>query len=186
MAKTHWKTWTNPDYLGAYSLTPGQDKVLTIKDVRHEEVTGPDGKKEKCIVLHFKENEKPMICNKTNAKTITKIYGSAFIEDWAGKKIQITATKVKAFGEMVEALRVVAKANPTPPPTLDKVEKCTDCGKDIKPYGKMTAAQVGVYTNRKYGKTVCTDCAAKLKALEEEPDASNKNLTNEILGGNNE
>ena len=34
-------------------------------------VTGPDGKKEECTVVHFAEKEiKPLILNTTNAKTI--------------------------------------------------------------------------------------------------------------------
>ena len=75
MAKTHWKKLNNPDYLGAYALTPGQDLIATIKTVGKEIVTGPDGKKEECMVVHFMEsNIKPLILNATNAKTIQKIY----------------------------------------------------------------------------------------------------------------
>jgi hypothetical protein len=47
-----------------------------------------------------------MIINKTNAKIITKILDTPFIEHWVGKSIIIYAAKVRAFGEMVEALRV--------------------------------------------------------------------------------
>ena len=48
-----------------------------------------------------------MIMNKTNCKIIEKIYGTPYIEDWIGKKIQIYVQKgVKAFGEIVDALRI--------------------------------------------------------------------------------
>ena len=183
MTQTHWKKYVNTDYLGAYSLVPGEDMVLTIKEVLHENVVGPDGKKEKCIVIHWKENQKPFICNRTNAKTITSIYDTPYIEDWSGKRIQLTATKVNAFGEKVEALRVVAKANPTVAPSLAKIENCETCGNPIQAFKNMTAQQVGVYTNRKYGKTVCVTCAEKLKALEDQPETKNEDLTNQILGG---
>ena len=53
---THWKKLMNPDYLGAYALEPGQDLIATIKSVGNEEVTGTDGKKEICSVIHFVEN----------------------------------------------------------------------------------------------------------------------------------
>ena len=45
MSETHWKSLTNPDYLGGYSLEPGKDIVLTIKQVRKETVTGVGGKR---------------------------------------------------------------------------------------------------------------------------------------------
>lgn len=47
-----------------------------------------------------------MIMNSTNLKQIAKLFGSPYIEDWAGKSIQLYTTPVKAFGEVVEALRV--------------------------------------------------------------------------------
>ena len=82
MSKTHWKKLNNPDYLGAYALEPGQELVATIKVVRKEMVTGPDGKKEECTVVHFAEKEiKPLILNTTNAKTIQKIYKTPYIEE---------------------------------------------------------------------------------------------------------
>jgi hypothetical protein len=58
------------------------------------------------MVVHFQEKQKPMILNRTNAKTISKVYGTPLIEDWAGKKIRIYAELVDAFGEQVEALRI--------------------------------------------------------------------------------
>jgi len=104
--KTHYKKLFNPDYLGAYSLDPGQELVLTIKKVESRKVKNADGREDDCMVAEFKENAKPMILNKTNAKTIAKVMQSPFIEDWTGKQIQVYADKVKAFGDVVEALRV--------------------------------------------------------------------------------
>jgi len=104
---THWKKLTHPDYLGAYALEPGQDMVLTIKSCAIEIVNGADGKKQECMVIHFMESGvKPMICNKTNAKTITKIHKTPYIEQWSGKQIQLYASAVSAFGTQTEALRI--------------------------------------------------------------------------------
>lgn len=106
-AKTHWKRLHNPDYLGAYALDEGKDLIATIDFVKNEMVTGPDGKKEEKMVAHFQEKSvKPMIINATNAKIIQKLFGSPYIEDWAGQAIQIYSTEVKAFGDVVDALRV--------------------------------------------------------------------------------
>lgn len=153
---THWKKLTNPNYLGAYSIENGQDLILTIDYVREEKVTGTDGKKDDCVVCHFKEREaKPMILNSTNMKMITKIFGTPFIEEWQGRQIQIGIEKVKAFGEIVEALRVRKIVPQTTAPAI----RCEKCGAYIKPYGKSTAAQMASYTKNKYGQALCAACA---------------------------
>lgn len=105
--KTHWKKQHNYNFLGSYSLTEGNDMVLTIKELKPEEIVGTAGKKENGFVCHFAEaNVKPMILNKTNCKIIEKVYGSPFIEDWIGKKIQLYSTPVSAFGTTTDALRI--------------------------------------------------------------------------------
>lgn len=106
--KTHWKKEYSYDYIGAYSLpTDGSDLILTIKDTKTEKVIGGDGKKQDCFVVYFAEKDsKPMILNRTNAKTIQKVYGTPYIEDWVGKKIQLYATSVNAFGTVTDALRI--------------------------------------------------------------------------------
>jgi hypothetical protein len=81
--------------------------VLTIRSCAIEIVAGTDGKKQECMVIHFMENGiKPMICNKTNAKTITKVHKTPYIEQWAGKKIQLYSAPVSAFGTTTDALRI--------------------------------------------------------------------------------
>lgn len=112
---THWKKLQNSDYLGAYSLQPGEEPVYTIARVGLEMVVGTDGKKEECTVARFTEKVKPMILNVTNCKAIASMYGTPYIEDWTGKRIQLYTAKIKAFGEEVDALRIRPKV-----PTVDK------------------------------------------------------------------
>lgn len=153
MTQTHWKKLVNPDYLGAYALEPGQDIILTVDRVQVETVTGPDGKKEECMVCHWREREKPMILNSTNAKMIQKLIGSPYIEDWAGHRIQIGVETVKAFGELVDALRVRKQ--------LPVTAKCEACGADILGAHGMNGAQLADYTRKKYGRALCPACATK-------------------------
>lgn len=153
---THWKKLTNPDYLGAYALEPDQDLVVTIKSVANELVASADGKKETCMVMRFVENVKPMVLNATNSKTITKLFKTPYIEQWAGRKIQLfIQTGVKAFGDTVDALRV----RPFLP--VEKELKCADCGKKIEGNGKSTAEVIAKYTLDKYGRMLCNDCGKK-------------------------
>tara|TARA_R110000868_G_scaffold185711_2_gene427732 strand:+ start:440 stop:790 length:351 start_codon:yes stop_codon:yes gene_type:complete len=102
---THWKKLTNPHYIGSEILQPGQELKLTIDKIVKEQVKTAEGTQE-CIVAYFKGGTKGMIINKTNAKIITKVLDTPYIDNWVGQSIIIYAAKVKAFGEMIEALRV--------------------------------------------------------------------------------
>lgn len=153
--KTHWKQLVNTDYIGAYALG-GEDLTLTIRETRRELVIGANGKKEDCMVIHWMERDyKPLILNRTNAKSITKLLGSAYVEDWSGKRVTLYPTTTKFGGEVVECLRI----RPTLPKTI-VVIKCDKCGGDIKPAGRMDVTQMAEYTKAKYGKALCATCAA--------------------------
>ena len=155
-ALTHWKKLTNPDYLGAYALQPGQELIVTIKSVANEVVTGTDGKKETCSVMHFVEDVKPLVLNATNSKTITKLLKTPYIEHWKGRKIQLYVENgIKAFGDIVDAIRV----RPFLP--VDKELKCADCGKTIEGFGGKSADVIAKHTLKNYGRMFCSDCATK-------------------------
>lgn len=116
MEKTHYKSLRNPHYLGGWALMTGgapRNMVVEIDRANKELVQNGD-KKEDAMVLHLK-NQLPIIVNATNAKAISKALESPFVEDWAGKKIELTVKKIKAFGDWHEALRVldVAPKEPT-------------------------------------------------------------------------
>jgi hypothetical protein len=159
MAQTHWKKLHNPDYIGAYAIDPGKSLIVTIRTIKNEVVTGPDGKKEECMTMTFEERDaKPMIVNSTNAKTIEKIYKTPYIEEWAGKKIELYAEKVKAFGEVVDALRIKQKI---PTQSAPVTTMCSDCPDEIEGVGNRTAEQIAQYTKTKYGRSLCSACATK-------------------------
>lgn len=103
---THWKKLTNPNYIGAHDFQPGQEIKVTIESVTKAMVKNQDGKEESCIVAKLKGAQKPLILNKTNCKLITKVVGSPYIEQWSGHSIILYVAKVKAFGDVVDAVRV--------------------------------------------------------------------------------
>lgn len=116
MSKTHWKKLFNPNYMGAYSFEENEQKELRIKSIKVEKVTGRDGKAEDCTVIYFEGKEKPLICNKTNAKAIAHLTGSDYVEDWVGVVIRLVVKEVRAFGDVVDAVRVDLKKVTQPKP----------------------------------------------------------------------
>ena len=156
---THWKKTRNLEYLGTWALQPGEEPVLTITAAGVEKVVGADGKKEECLVIRYKGDVGPskMIVNSTNAKAISSIADSPFLEEWPGTRIQVYSEKVSAFGSVVDAIRVkpfkVKEKKPTP--------NCSVCGGKIKPaYNKSTEA-LAKYTVEKFGAPMCAPCAEK-------------------------
>lgn len=161
MSKTNWKKLMNPDYLGAYSLDDGNGKytdvVATLRCVKVENVTGPDGKKEDCPVAHFQEaGLKPMILNATNMKTLEKLFRSKYIEDWADRKIQIGVEAVKAFGDVVDALRVRRFL-----PRAAEQPKCVDCTEEVAATEKLNVAQMAAFSQKRFGCILCASCMKK-------------------------
>ena len=162
MSETHYKKLINPDYLGAYSLEPGQDMILTIKSVGKEEITGTGGKKEECIVCHWLENQKPMILNVTNCKTIAKLLKTPYVEKWSGHRIQIGQDLTKMAGETVECLRVRSKL------PEDVQIPCEECGQMITPAFSMSVTQLAAYTKKNYGQKLCAECAKSKKEAKQD------------------
>lgn len=156
--KHHWKEALPGEYLGAYSLN-GQDLVVTIQSAAKEIVTGANGKKEECLVIRFKEQVMDMVCNRTNAKTITKVLGTPYLEDWSGKKIQLYPTTTKFGGEVVDCIRVRPSAPKQSAPIL-----CERCGQPILPAGNMTAEQIAEYGVKTFGKKLCSKCGRDVRA----------------------
>ena len=162
MSRTHWKQLQNNDWIGAYALQDGQDLTLTIDKAMQEQVTGNNGKREMCLTVHWLERDyKPMIVNRTNAKTITKVTGSPYIEDWHGKQITLYVDTTRLGSDIVECLRIrpYAPKQTKQTATVNTELVCADCGKPIMDAYGMSAAQVADSTNKKYGRPLCADCA---------------------------
>lgn len=156
--KTHWKKLTNPNYLGSYAFQPGEEKIVTIKEVRREIIQNERGKEE-CTVAHFVEDVKPLVLNKTNCDTITKVWGTPYIEDWSGHKIILKVKKVSAFGDLVDAVRVSKER----PAENAEIFICESCGRPVAAGSGRTAKEIAAATKNKYKKILCLECARKEK-----------------------
>lgn len=167
---THWRKILESEYLAAADLDDGNGnfipRVFTIKSASQEKVREVGTNKEElCLLLHFSDHKKPMICNVTNAKVISKVAGSPYIEEWAGKRITIGTEKVKAFGELWDALRVKTTApKPTTAAPVQTIPLCSDCGQEITAHEGAAASRISAATSEKYGRPLCFDCSVKAKA----------------------
>lgn len=151
----NWRTEFKSNYLGSHLMPNGQDMILTIKEVRAEELMSTDGKEKHSLVCYFQENGVlPMVLNKTNCRTIAKLFKENDYLKWSGKRISVYVDHaVKAFGDTVDGLRIRNKI-----PEDVKIA-CEECGQILKPGFNMTPTQLSAYTKKKYGKCLCAECA---------------------------
>ena len=63
------------------------------------------------IVLSFKDKEKKLGLNVTNARTIAEQLGDD-TDNWTGKEIKIYPTKTDFGGEMVDCIRIIQETPP--------------------------------------------------------------------------
>lgn len=149
-----------PGFLGSWDIEglPGKELTLTIEKIVDEKVAG-NGQTEICTVIHWTDkNYSPMIANITNKKALCKLYKTTDTEKLKGKAVTIGVEKVKAFGDVHDALRIRKRI----PQVVNAVlPKCEQCGKDITAHGQMTPDQLAAYTKSKYGKALCSKCATE-------------------------
>lgn len=158
--KGDFRKFMDKSFLGAWDVPDGSDLVLTIDHVSRDDVQNEKGR-EKKMALHFKERDyKPMICNTTNAKAISKAYGSTKVEDWENKKIGIYKATISAFGQTTECLRVRDYA-----PKSDAIY-CEVCGELITDHEQYKAKAIANNALTKFGKYMCFNCAHEAAELE--------------------
>lgn len=156
-----FRKFMDKNFLGSWDVPASGDLILTIDHAARDDVQNDRGR-EKKLTIHFKEDGfKPMICNTTNAKAISKAHGSTLVEDWAGKKIAIYKATISAFGQTQECLRVRDYA------PKEETVTCEGCGKPIEAHGSWTVNKIVTMSREKYGAALCWDCAKKMKEEQE-------------------
>lgn len=155
------KMGKNPNYLGSWDLDelPNQEATLTIARIVDEDVV-TNGTKERCTVCYWADKGfKPMIWNVTNKKTVAKMYHTKDTEKLIGKAVVVGVEKVKAFGDVHDALRIRKRI-----PKVAEAEKCADCGNDVQGAMGKSAEYIVAYTKKQFnGTCLCFDCAMKRK-----------------------
>ena len=96
-------------FLSSIDLIGAGEVALTIDRVEHhKKIEYANGSSDENVnLLYFKETDKPLSLNVTNTKSIIYKLGTTKVSEWKGKKITLAAKKVKAFGKMQDAVRVI-------------------------------------------------------------------------------
>lgn len=100
----------NTKYLNAFDVEGG--RVVTIKEIRLEEVESQSGK-EVCPIMYFHEATKGMVMGKTKGNTVAKLYGNE-VDNWLNKPIELFDGEAMFKGQMVPAILVRSKAPMAP------------------------------------------------------------------------
>lgn len=108
----------------------GKPVTLIVAKTVVEELGHGDQKEQKAVV-YFEKATKGLVLNRTNAMTIAALYGDE-TDEWAGKRITIYATRVRAFGAMQDTIRVKSEvpARPLPAAQPAAVEEASGIDDD--------------------------------------------------------
>lgn len=84
----------------------GKAVTLTISEVLRDKVQMATGQKAEKYIIRFRETDKELILNKTNAKAVAKVLEEPKAINWPGSRITLKPTTCEAFGEIVACIRV--------------------------------------------------------------------------------
>ena len=91
-----------PSNYAAADDLDGQDRTVTIRFVQMEKV----GRDQQTVpVMYLTELDKPMILNKTNGRSIGKLWGHDS-RQWEGKQVTLYPSKVDVQGETKDCIRI--------------------------------------------------------------------------------
>lgn len=149
--KVHWRSIYKSDFLASWDLDD-KDELLTIDFAERKECSLSRGKEIK-VVINFKEKTlsnnvelKPMICNPTNAKIITRFVKSGIISDWSGFSVLLSIKENKGKVGNSEGLYIKEVSMLTfdisAITSINDFEKAKQMAKDNS--SKMTSSQIEI------------------------------------------
>lgn len=175
-------------YLGAEDIDPGAEPILTIDGIWNGMVTLQRGKENKDVMTFTEKSVsglkhvRPLIVNTTNRITLKKLFGSVTADALAGKKIQLyidPRVRDPQDGSIRDGIRIRSDA-----PKIIEI-KCEACQSVITPANGMTPEQLAAYTKKKYGASICAECAKKAaeraKAEKAAEQPVEQPVTNEVV-----
>lgn len=151
-----WIKVLDPNFINAELIGPvGSEKVVTIMDIDEREAFDQKKqKKEKRWSLIFAETL-PLILNKTNTKTLIRLFGADRPQNCVGHKVILYVVNVKVGGQQTTGIRIKEYTEET--------IKCESCGKLIRPAAGKSVKELAEIAKRNTGKALCLDCMKKAK-----------------------
>lgn len=147
----------DPNFLNAELIgEPGAYIVVTIKDIDYREAFNKKtNSTEMRQALIFEGDTKPLLLNKTNAKTLKRLFSpnEDKPENCVGHQIELYVERTKVGREMTTGIRIREHHG----------INCEECGKEIRPQSGKTAAEIAEIMKRNTGRTLCVECARKYK-----------------------
>jgi len=106
-------------YLKAADLG-GKPLAVTITTVKVEDV-GDDQKP----VIYFDESHKGLVLNRTNADSLTELFGTDETDAWTGKSVALLPAKTMFGGKKVDCIRIGprSESNGRRDPAADDADK---------------------------------------------------------------
>jgi len=149
-----WEKIIDPNFINAELIGEvGTEKVVTIKDIDYRECFDQKtNSKIQKMSLIFEEC-KPMVLNKTNSKTLKKLFSpnSDEPQNCIGHKVTLYVVGLHVGGKSTTGIRIKEFSE----------EKCPVCGKVILPYAGKTVSEIKEISQRNLGKVMCGECMSK-------------------------
>jgi hypothetical protein len=109
-----YKTYNDSAYLRKEDF-PLQ-RILTVSDVREEEVTAPGKKPKRKIVIYLEEVEKGLVLNQANGDVLFEMTGFEDPEQWIGQRVEVyNDPNVTYAGKRVGGIRLREPARASAP-----------------------------------------------------------------------
>ena len=152
----------DPNFVSAELIGgPGSFAVATIKDIEWMEAFNQKtNSKEQRQALIFEGDMKPLILNKTNAKTLKRLFSpdEDKPQNCVGKTVELYVVETKVGRQNTTGIRIREHVG----------VKCESCGKEIRPTATRTVDQLVEISKRNTGKVMCISCMQKYAAEHKE------------------
>ena len=146
----------DPNFINAELIgPPGASRVVTIKDIDYLEAFNQKRNAKELRQSLIFEECKPLILNKTNSKTLKRLFSQNEDrpENCIGKQIELYVVETKVGGKPTTGIRIREHA----------ADLCEGCGAPIRALQNMTIAQTVEYSRKHTGKKLCLECMRKWK-----------------------
>ena len=142
----------DPNFINAELIgEPGAYIVVTIKDIDYREAFNKKtNQSEMRQALIFEGDTKPLLLNKTNAKTLKRLFSpnEDKPENCVGHQIELYVERTKVGREMTTGIRI----------REHQEILCENCSLPIRPVSNKTPEQIAEISKRNTGKVLCANC----------------------------